>query len=530
MTDPSGSEAVSGSSRQQAHPAVRTTLRIALTAEEYETLHRHLVQRTPPKVHSKALHPDDYRKIVNPSYENGDTALRDSLRVFLASSLAVKLLEKITRRLKRGSLESFPALRLASALSVALLLQRSIRRFLVRLRANLRSDDARSFCERNPNVAKILTSRYTSAVGSSLAGFALGILPEGAVRSYVALWLFVRAIEATYNAAEAKGYLFKERPWWFGSWLLMPVSMAQLFHAFMLDRDTAPGWFNSILLNYAPAYVQQKPDGLSPERQWPAPTEIVDSLARLAKLNWPAFTSPILHPSHPQPLPNGIEQMAPITSPAHPSISSLSCALLHPKSTSCLNVAVQQNLLTIPRLGNMLMKVHLVLSLLKLKGLLRHPLKTTNGLCVDVVSRTALLSAVISAAWGSICLFNNYLPRRFLPTQRFYLSGALAGLPFAALGQDHRGLFLYFFRIAIGSFWESGKRRKVFRAVKNGDLFIISAFWAVLCILLNGRPKTVSGASFRKVLTWCQGNGFVDPVVVSKERAKKRKESIEEKN
>lgn len=46
-------------------------------------------------------------------------------------------------------------------------------------------------------------------------------------------------------------------------------------------------WFNSVLLKYAPAYVQHKPDGLSPERQWPAPTEIVDSLAHLAKSNWP---------------------------------------------------------------------------------------------------------------------------------------------------------------------------------------------------------------------------------------------------
>lgn len=221
--------------------------------------------------------------------------------------------------------------------------------------------------------------------------------------------------------------------------------------------------------------------------------------------------------------------MAPITSPAHPSISSLSCALLHPKSTSCLNVAVQQNLLMIPQLGRTLLKIHLLLSLLKLKDLVRHPFKTTNGLCTDVASRTALLSAVISTAWGSICLFNNYLPRRFLPTQRFYLSGALAGLPFAVLGQDYRGLFLYFFRIAVGSFWESGKKHKVFRAIKHGDLFIISASWAVLCVLLNGRPKTVSGASFRKLLTWCQGNGFVDPVVVSRERAKKRKENIEKK-
>lgn len=265
MADTSEPEPVDDSYRKQAHPVVRTALRVALTAEEYEVLHRQLVRRTSKNVHLKALHPDDYRKIVTPRYEYGDAALRDSIRVFVASSLAVKLLEKIVRRLKKDSKLSyvsrnptcnliipcswnevlkcarFSSLRFASALSLALLFQRSIRRFLVRLRANIRSDDARSFRERNPHITQILTSRYTSAVGAGLAGLALGIVPEGAVRSYAALWLFVRAVEATYNAAETKGLLFKERPWWFGSWILMPVSMAQLFHAFVFDRETAPG-------------------------------------------------------------------------------------------------------------------------------------------------------------------------------------------------------------------------------------------------------------------------------------------------
>ncbi|KAI5290371.1 hypothetical protein KEM54_001709 [Ascosphaera aggregata] len=480
MSDSSGIGSSDGQRRTRPQSAIHAALRITLTAEEYEVLHRHLFERATSDILSRASHPSQFRQIVAHQYSYRDAALRDSLRIFIASALAVKLLEKVVRKVKKGTLQS----------------------------ANLRSEDAQSFRERNPRVSCVLTSRYTPAIGASLAGFALGVLPEGAARSYAALWLFVRALEATYNALNAKGCIFQKRPWWFGSWILMPISMAQLFHSFVFDRDTVPG-------------------GLSAQRQWPASTEIVDSLAYLAKLKWPAFTSPILHPLHPQPLPSGIENIAPITSPAHPSIPSLSCALLHPKSTSCLNVGVQQNLLIVPQLGKILLKIHFIIALFKLEGLLRHPLKTINGLCIDIVARTVLISTVISAAWGSICLFNNYFPRRFIPAQRFYLSGVLAGLPFAALGQDHRSLFLYFFRLAISSCWEAGKKRKVFRAVKNGDIFIISASWAVLSILLNGRPKAVSGASFRKALAWCQGNSFVDPVAVLRERSKKRKDSTE---
>lgn len=48
-----------------------------------------------------------------------------------------------------------------------------------------------------------------------------------------------RSLEFLYNVADQKGWLVN-RPWWFGSWLLMPVSCAQLFHAFVFDRETAP--------------------------------------------------------------------------------------------------------------------------------------------------------------------------------------------------------------------------------------------------------------------------------------------------
>ncbi|KAI5291486.1 hypothetical protein KEM52_000151 [Ascosphaera acerosa] len=469
-------------------PAICAALRIAVTADEYEALHRRLVSSAPARVGSKIASPSQYRAYVASDHDYGDAALRASLRVFIGSAIATKLAERAIGRLRKGPLPKSIALRLASALATALLVHRALRRFFVRLRASVRSDEAKPFRERNPRLAALLTSRYTTAIGPSLAGLSLGILPPGAVRSYAALWLFVRALEAAYNGLESR-------------------------------------WFASVFLRFAPAYVQQRPKGLPAQTVWPAASQVVDALAQVAKLRWPAFASPILHPAQPSASPAKLESVAAITNPAHPSISSLSCALLHPRVTSCLNVAVQQHLLIIPQLGRAVLLAHVAASLLTLKKTAQNPVGGLQHLVTNVMARTALLSTVISTAWASICLFNHHFPRRLLPTQRVYLSGALAGLPFAALGSGYRGLFLYFFRVALGSFWAAGKKRRLFRAVKHGDLLIISASWAVLAVLLNGRPKTVSGTSFRKALTWCQGNGFVDPVEVARERARMRREN-----
>jgi hypothetical protein len=143
-------------------------------------------------------------------------------------------------RSKRESFLRSPKFRLALCFSLALFVHRILYRFFVRLRANLRTDDAAPFRERNPRFSYALTSRYAPAVGASLAGVALAGLPRGGrIRVTLAIYTATRSLEFLYNALDGKGYL-ERKPWWFGSWLLMPVSCAQLFHAFVFERETMP--------------------------------------------------------------------------------------------------------------------------------------------------------------------------------------------------------------------------------------------------------------------------------------------------
>lgn len=54
-----------------------------------------------------------------------------------------------------------------------------------------------------------------------------------------AIYMGTRSLEFLYNALRERGW-FKNKPWWVGSWLLMPLSCAQFFHAFVFDRETIP--------------------------------------------------------------------------------------------------------------------------------------------------------------------------------------------------------------------------------------------------------------------------------------------------
>ena len=132
-----------------------------------------------------------------------------------------------------------PNFRLSISTSAILLLHRVLHRFFTRLRTNLLAKEAAPFRRRNPRISKALTARLAPAFGASLAGFALGACPGDQFRLSVAIYLSTKAAEFAYNALEDDGW-FKNRPWWFGSWMLMPPVVGQLFHAFIFDRECFP--------------------------------------------------------------------------------------------------------------------------------------------------------------------------------------------------------------------------------------------------------------------------------------------------
>jgi hypothetical protein len=139
------------------------------------------------------------------------------------------------------------AFRLSLSLSSILLLYRLLFRFLTRLRFHLMDPQVEPFRRRNPRTAATLTSPFAPAVGASLAGLALGVYPSQQLRVTIAIYALFRALEFGWNACEMEGLIWgfrggrkRDRPWWFGSWMLQPLAFGQLLHAAVFDRDCFP--------------------------------------------------------------------------------------------------------------------------------------------------------------------------------------------------------------------------------------------------------------------------------------------------
>jgi len=172
--------------------------------------------------------------------------------------------------------------------------------------------------------------------------------------------------------------------------------------------------------------------------------------------------------------------------------------------------------------------VVVALSAAKYKSLLAQPFSSANALSKQIITMTAVLSAALSSAWGSICFLNFFLPRSFLPTKRFFLSGAIGGLPFAFVANG-RSNFLYIFRAALYSAWKSGVKRGLWRGWKGGELWLIVLAWALLGSVLERKPAAVDSRGIRKGLAWMKGDGFVDPVEVAAKR-KARRASLQKRS
>ncbi|KAI1436259.1 hypothetical protein GGR50DRAFT_252534 [Xylaria sp. CBS 124048] len=541
-------------------PVLRNALRYTISAREYETLHKYIISR------SRLLQKRAPTVSTVEKYINGDTrrrgsvgrdkgkgkekdvltsasgapkgddyntrAIRDALRVFIITATGAKAYEFLLARIKglnkagssqqRQPFHRSTTLRLSLSLSTILLLYRLLFRFFARLRAQLLDPTALPFRERNPRTANTLTSPYAPAVGAGLAGLALGIYPAEQLRLTIMISVMFRALEFGWNLledsgsiwgfrakADGKGMVKCERPWWWGSWMLQPLAMGQLLHATMFDRESSPIRFFDLLFKNTTTYLHNAPENLPSGIKWPGPWNMADNLAQMAKLNWPPFISPTLFPDEPT-LPASLTTLAPLTSQAYPIITSLSCASLHPADPSCLRTYLTFWVRSFPRLGRFFLLFYSMLMLPRYKLLYNAPLRLLNRLLSRALRLTTFATGAISTAWASICFFQTWLPRTFLPTQRFFLGGFLAGLWAFVERREGRSVFLYTARTSVDSLWKVGVKRRWWRAMRGGDVWLFALALAITGAVYEKDAQAIREANVRKGISWMRGSGFRD--------------------
>ncbi|KAH7157398.1 hypothetical protein B0J13DRAFT_671221 [Dactylonectria estremocensis] len=519
----------SSSSTAASDPVMRNALRYTISAREYAALHKYILSRsrvlrratpTPARV-EKALQPpkggDDY---------NART-IRHALRVFVGTFLGMKGLDVIQKRIgdkdakanaKKKPFYKSAALRLSLSLSTILFLYRLLFRFLTRLRVHLLDPTVEPFRMRNPRTAATLTSPYAPAVGASFAGLALGIFPPEKMRVTIAIYAAFRALEFGWNLFEGEGLIWGrkggvavERPWWFGSWMLQPLAYGQLLHACVFDRDCFPKPLGDAIFKSSSAYLHARPQDWPISLKWPQTSQIVDSLAQMARLNWPAYISPTLFPNKEDVLPATLSAIAPLTSRAHPLITSLSCATLHPSDPSCARNYLTFWLSTFPPLARFFVLIYSALTVVPRVSTLYHsPLATLQSIISRALRSSTYATGAISTAWASICFFQTWLPRHVLATQRFFLGGFFAGL-WAWVERRHgRGVFLYTARASVDSLWKVGVKRRWWKSMKGGDVWVFMLALMVTGAVYERDAQAIREGNWRKGMSWVRGEGWRD--------------------
>jgi len=223
------------------------------------------------------------------------------------------------------------------------------------------------------------------------------------------------------------------------------------------------------------------------------------------------FVSPILFPNS-TTLPPTLQKISPITSPAHPLITSLSCAILHPSDPSCTRTYLSHYLTTIPPLTRFFTLIFTLLSLPSYSKFYSSPLTTLNSLAAKILRYTLFTSGSIGTSWAAICLFQSYLPSKLLSTQRFFLGGFLGGIWGYVVRREARGEFLYAARASLDSVWKVGRKRGWWRGVRGGDVWIFVASLMAVNVVFEREGRAVNSGVVRRGVGFLRGEGVGDRV------------------
>ena len=117
-------------------------------------------------------------------------------------------------------------------------------------------------------------------------------------------------------------------------------------------------------------YITPRPRTLAPSQHWPDRYQIVDSLVTIADMKYPKFYSPTIYMG--ATVPDSLAMVAPLVTKAHPGISNLTCAVLHPNESSCIKVFGQYVGMQWGRVAKFIAAVYAVIGLATYRSIQRR--------------------------------------------------------------------------------------------------------------------------------------------------------------
>lgn len=333
-------------------------------------------------------------------------------------------------------------------------------------------------------------------------------------RKTFALDLFTKGLYFHVDALHRrKSSLVSWIPEWCDTALLYAIGNGQLLWAFLFEPDCFPKSYGDFILARSSAYVPTRPKDLPVSMAWPTRREIADHVALLStpkkdQTPFPGYTSPSLAALHPSTQPTTpFPKINPVLdwSPAHPAHSRLLCAMLHPTEPSCRANYLHYWATEWKQSAKFVAAITAIFNLFKLRSWKRDPEGSLFRFVMSVCQGATVISGSIATAWAFTCLFQQHLPKTFMPRSRFFLNGFLSSIFIYAVPAARRAqLGVYVGRLSLDSTWQILVKQSKVKNVRNGDVALLALGLAMLSSLYEDSPYILSGY-VRRILRTLSG-------------------------
>lgn len=382
-----------------------------------------------------------------------------------------------------------------------------------------------------------LLYKYGHAIIPFLSGITAGsflrLFPADGPRDLVAVYALVRGLELVYNYLDDSGYILALRkPKIIGSWVLFPFAYAQLFHAFFFHREANSNLINSTLFKLSQNFHTPVPNGYPRSASWPTQAQLVDSIAKVSQAHYPKFTSTLMFPDS-AVIPSYLDPVKQVIIRAHPAISTLTGALLHPTEPSQFRALANIVLKQYTTIGKYVFALYLIKSFLVKRvvsqiepeaerdGQKEQPTSTQKAISqlrlllatmFNTWRTTTFIVLTTVSSWAGIEFAQALLSNKFIPVYRYKVIGFLSGLWAIFDKVSGRGRYIYAVRASILSYWRVLVKEKRVKPIRNGDVYIFALSFGVIMSLFELSPGSVSGPAVRKALSWVSSGRFQDPI------------------
>ncbi|CAJ0905797.1 16369_t:CDS:2 [Entrophospora sp. SA101] len=401
------------------------------------------------------------------------TAITIVIEILLNLSKNLKKKKSIFKLLDERQIKS--SYRFAISVSSYIVIYKSLLRFFIRLLDPLLKPPT------NPSINDVVCSPLVSPfLAGCLAGPCLLIDNDKPRRISLAIYTFTKSLQFLYHYLR-KTHIIPKMSWWWGSWLIFPLSSAQLIYSYFRSST----------------YVQPIPEYFPKSISWPTGREIVDRIEILASLYYPKFYSSKLHGRDAPPLPDALKSVKVIFEIAHPAHTKMMCAMLHPEDPSCLRTftkfIVKEGLTALKFMGVM----HAVGLLFKSKSFLKRPNDIIKHILNSTIPATfkgaTFITMAISTAWALICGFQQVLPNKFMPISRIFINGFIGGLWILVESPNRRlDIGMYSLRLSIESTWKLLLKKGKVRNIRNGEAIYFSLAMGCIMAIYKTQPKSIS--------------------------------------